>query len=82
MLRMAVERAFSIIGESLVQLAREYPSVAMRVSESRNIIAFRNILIHAYAHIDDRIVWEIVEYKLPVLIREVSALMDEARRQP
>jgi uncharacterized protein with HEPN domain len=82
MLRMAVEQAFSIIGEALIQLTREDAGIAARLSESRNIIAFRNILVHAYAQIDDRIVWGIVESRLPVLIREVSMLMDEADRQP
>jgi len=46
---MAVERAFSIIGEALVQLTREDAGIAARLSENRNIIAFRNILVHAYA---------------------------------
>jgi uncharacterized protein with HEPN domain len=36
-----------------------------------------NILIHDYAQIDDRIVWEIVQFKLPVLIQEVPALTQE-----
>ena len=77
MLRMAVERAFAIVGEALVQLARVDAAVAERITDSRSIIAFRNILIHAYAQVDDRIVWGIVESKLPVLVREVAALMSE-----
>ena len=32
------------------------------------------ILIHGYAEIDDRLVWDIVENKLPVLRREVDEL--------
>lgn len=75
MMRMAVERAFSIIGEALVQLARIDPLVADQITDFRNIIAFRNILAHAYAQVDDRIVWDIVESKVPVLAREVSFLM-------
>jgi uncharacterized protein with HEPN domain len=78
MLRFAVERAFSIIGEALAQLTRVDGDLAARITEARSIIAFRNILIHAYAHIDDRIVWDIVEYKLPILIREVAQAMGEA----
>jgi uncharacterized protein with HEPN domain len=78
MLRLAVERAFSIIGEALAQLSREDPAVAAGISDGRSIIAFRNILVHAYANVDDRIVWEIIQYKLPVLVREVAALMDRA----
>lgn len=75
MLRMAVERAFAIIGEALAQLARVDAALAARITEFRSIVAFRNILVHAYAQIDDRIVWGIVQSKLPALIREVAALM-------
>lgn len=82
MLRYAVERAFSIIGEALAQLARVDAAVAAQITDNRNIIAFRNILIHAYAHTDDRIVWDIVEYKLPVLIREVTELMNQPDDMP
>ncbi len=77
MLRLAVERAFTIIGEALTQLYRADAVVATRITDSRNIVGFRNILTHAYAQIDDRIVWGIVESKLPVLIREVAELMNE-----
>jgi uncharacterized protein with HEPN domain len=46
-----------------------------RIGEHARIIAFRNILIHAYAEIDDRLVWDIVENKLPVLRREGDELL-------
>jgi uncharacterized protein with HEPN domain len=75
MLRAAVEREFEIIGEALSQLARHHPALVTRISESRRIIAFRNILIHGYADVDDRLVWDVVETKLPVLRREVAALL-------
>lgn len=61
MLRMAVERAFAIAGEALAQLARIDSATADRITDCRSIIAFRNILIHAYAQVDDRLVWGIVE---------------------
>ena len=77
MLRMAVERVFAIIGEALAQLARMDAGVAARISDLRSIIAFRNILVHAYAQVDDRIVWGVIESKLPLLIREVAELMQE-----
>ncbi len=77
MLRLAVERAFAIIGEALVQLTRLDAVLAARITESHSIIAFRNILVHAYAQVDDRIVWGIDQTKLPVLVREVAALMAE-----
>ncbi len=78
MLRYAVERAFGIIGDALAQLARVDSAFAGRITDFRSIIAFRNILIHDYAQIDDRLVWEIVQFKLPVLVGEVNTLMSEA----
>ena len=49
MLRLAIERAFSIIGEALVQLARLDAALAASITDHGSIVAFRNILIHAYA---------------------------------
>ncbi len=71
----AVEREFEIIGEALAQLAKSDAEVAARISEHRRIIAFRNILIHGYAGVDDRLVWAVVETKLPALSREIETLL-------
>jgi uncharacterized protein with HEPN domain len=76
LLRSAVERQFEIIGEALAQLARLDEPLASRISEYRRIIAFRNILIHGYAEVDHRLVWDIVETKLPTLRREVAGLLE------
>lgn len=77
MLRAAVEREFEIIGEALSQLTKHHPALVTRIGEFRRIIAFRNILIHHYTDVDDRLVWDIVETKLPTLRREVEALLGE-----
>lgn len=76
MLRAAVEREFEIIGEALTQLARNDEPIAARISDRRRIVAFRNILIHGYADVDQRIVWDVVANDLPVLRREVADLVD------
>jgi uncharacterized protein with HEPN domain len=52
MLRSAVERQFEIIGEALGTLARVDATIAARIPEFRDIVAFRNILIHGYAILD------------------------------
>ena len=75
MLRSAVERQFEIVGEAVSRLAEVSPALAEKLPEYRRIIAFRNILIHAYATIDDRIVWGVVEGKLPHLRAEVEKLL-------
>ena len=77
MLRAATERQFEIIGEALAQLAKREPAVASEITDYRQIIAFRNILIHGYAEIDDRLVWDIVETKLPKLRAEVGDLLQD-----
>ena len=53
MLRSAVERQFEIIGEALSQLTRVDEVLAARIPELRQIIGFRNALIHGYDQIDD-----------------------------
>ncbi len=75
LLRAAVERQFEIIGEALRRLANEDAATTALISEHARIIAFRNILVHGYADIDDRIVWDIVQAKLPTLLREVESLL-------
>jgi uncharacterized protein with HEPN domain len=75
MLRAAVERQCEIIGEALAKLAKVDEPVAARISEYRRIIAFRNILIHGYAELDHRLVWDVVTTKVPTLTDEVSALL-------
>jgi uncharacterized protein with HEPN domain len=75
MLRSAVERQFEIIGEALAQLARIDALFVNRISEHRRIVAFRNILIHGYADVDDRLVWGVIEAKLPVLRKEIESLL-------
>jgi uncharacterized protein with HEPN domain len=77
MLRAATERQFEIIGEALAQLARIDESIAFRISEHRRIIAFRNILIHGYADVDGRLVWDILEIKLPALRNDVALPLSE-----
>jgi uncharacterized protein with HEPN domain len=72
MVRAAVERQFEIIGEALGQLARLEPETASR------IIAFRNILVHGYAGVDDMLVWDMVVTRLSDLRRDVDELLEGA----
>jgi uncharacterized protein with HEPN domain len=75
MLRSAVERQLEIVGEALAQLARTDSATGSQIGEYQRIIAFRNILIHGYAEIDHRIVWNLLELKLPVVLRQASNLL-------
>jgi len=77
LLRSTVERQLQTAGEALTQLSKVDPATASRFSEHERIIAFRNILVHGYANIDDRVVWSVLEQKLPALLREAEALLAE-----
>ena len=79
LLKSGVERQFMIVGEALSHLARVAPEVAERIAAFRQIIAFRNILVHGYATVDDKIVWGVVETRLPPLRESVDALLDECQ---
>lgn len=76
-LRSAVERKFEIIGEALSRLGRQAPEVARRISDLPAIIAFRNRITHGYDAIDDLVVWDIVQQKVPKLEQEVACLLNE-----
>ena len=67
-----------IIGEALSQLVKLAPDVTERIAAVRQTIAFRNILVHGYATVDDKIVWGVVETSLPPLIKSVHMLLGKA----
>ncbi len=51
--------------------------LAQRIPNMREIIAFRNLLIHGYAVVEHDRVWRIAEVSLPGLRATVAALLDE-----
>lgn len=61
LLRQAVERNFEIIGEAMNRLTQHDPDTAARISKHRQIVDFRNVLIHGYDLIDHRIVWSTID---------------------
>ncbi len=77
LLRSAVERQFEIAGEALSQLSKMDPALAARVPECRRIVAFRNVLIHGYAALDQHQIWRIIHESLPALVAAVDALLTE-----
>lgn len=77
LLRSGVERKFEIMGEALTRIRKGDPEVLSHIRNTRDIISFRNILIHGYDAIDDQIVWGIIQEDLPQLIEDAGRLLAE-----
>lgn len=48
---------------------------AARIGDYRQIIAFRNVLIHGYDLVDHALVWSTIETQVPALLHDVEALL-------
>ncbi|MBC8050671.1 MAG: DUF86 domain-containing protein [Chitinophagales bacterium] len=72
MRRSPVERQFEIIGEALKRLTKVDADLAARFSERRTIIGFRNFIAQGYDMVDDSIVWEAAQERLPSLLAELD----------
>jgi len=75
LLRSAIERQLTIIGEAMVRLREADPEISSNVADVPRIIAFRNRLIHGYDSVDTERVWAIIKTDLPRLLAEVRALL-------
>lgn len=75
--RMAVERQFELIAEGLRNVLRSHASLGARITAAPSIIAFRNRIVHDYWKIEPAIVWATIHDDVPVLHREVTAILEE-----
>lgn len=80
LLRSAVERQFEIVGEALRQALERFPVAEERISRCREIIAFRNRLIHGYSGVSNEVVWGVIEANLPRLRAEVERWLAELEK--
>ena len=78
-LRSAVERQFEIVGEVLSQLRRIDSDTAKAIPDLPRIVAFRNILIHGYASVDNRLVWGVIELSLGPLRSALDKLLAQTK---
>lgn len=74
LLRSAVERNLNH-GEALNRIDRDDPGLLSLIRDDRDIISLRNILVHGYDAIDDRIVRGVVEEDLDNLIDNITHLI-------
>lgn len=75
-IRRAVEREFTIIGEAVLALSHKDPASFESITHARRIVDFRNQLTHEYPSVNDVIVWGIAVRDVLVLRNECQSLLD------
>jgi len=76
--RFAVERNFEIIGEAASRILQDFKLQHPEV-EWRIIKDFRNFIIHDYFGINQSIVWDTIQYRLPGLLEQINHLLKQLR---
>ncbi len=76
MFRSAVERKLGIIGEAFSKLEAADPVLTEGFPELRKIIGMRNRIVHGYDNVDEELVWDVVQNRLPALQQKVELLLD------
>lgn len=56
------------------EIKDQYPSV-----EWRKISDFRNVMAHEYFGIDYKVMWDVIKNKLPILIKEIEAILEQQK---
>jgi len=56
-------------------LRRIDPETATAIPALPRVIAFRNILVHRHANVDNRLVWGVLETDLPSLLATFGKLL-------
>lgn len=67
MLRSAVERQFEILGEAMSRALSIEPELSTRLTESRSVVDFRNVIAHDYDRLAHATVWDVAANHLPHL---------------
>jgi len=60
----------------LAQLKLRAADVFEEIPDARRIVAFRNLLAHGYADLDDVRVWSIVETDLRTTLDDLEGLLE------
>jgi uncharacterized protein with HEPN domain len=78
LVQSAVIRQIEVMGEATKRLSEEFKLGSPHVPW-RKIAGMRDILIHAYDHVDPDEVWNAVKVAIPILVREIEFLLPPER---
>jgi uncharacterized protein with HEPN domain len=71
----ATLRQLEIVGEACVRLSPEFTENHPEIPW-HSVAGFRNIVVHEYFRVDEFLVWNIIQYNLPLLKARVDFLLD------
>jgi uncharacterized protein with HEPN domain len=74
-LRQLVERNFEIVGEAMRRLEHHDPATSASFPEAKDLVGFRNALVHGYDGIDHARVWRTISIFLPPLLPRLENLI-------
>ena len=66
-------RELQLIGDSVNILLKD----SILDDSYRKIVDFRNQIVHSYFGIDHEIVWDVIKTKIPILIKNITAITQE-----
>ncbi|HAO20176.1 MAG: hypothetical protein BWK80_48090 [Desulfobacteraceae bacterium IS3] len=69
----AVIRNFEIIGEAASHIPKEL-QIKYPFAEWKEMIGFRNILIHGYFRIEIKTVWDTIKNNIPILKQHIAEI--------
>lgn len=78
MMLNASVRQLEIIGEASNHLSKEIITIYQTV-EWKQIIGFRNLLIHEYFGVDTAVVWNVIQFDLPHLKNEIIIVISDLK---
>lgn len=76
LVKSAVERQFEILGEALNRIKKLDSDFWQDISDGQKIIAFRNVIAHAYDVIDDEIVFLVIQKQIPQLAIDLQKSLE------
>ena len=72
----AVLQKLIVIGEAAARLPQKFRDQYSSI-EWRDIVAFRNILVHSYFSVKIDIVWETIQHDVPALRRQIVRILEQ-----
>jgi uncharacterized protein with HEPN domain len=77
----AVERQLEVAGDALGKLQKLDAALFGKIPDGDLVVAFRNVLAHAYATLDHRRVYEIASSRAGALLKMLETLLSQLPEQ-